>query len=65
MSVRENLKSLSATLLHTVGCKVSSISQFQSNNNHASSKLADKNGEDENCINDRGDEFKVLKEEKE
>ena len=63
---------------HTVGCKVSNTTQFQTNN-HASSfnpyivnyffnpklqTMADKNGEDENCINSPGDEFKVRRKRK-
>ena len=58
---------------HTVGCKVSNTTQFQTNNHASSSNpyivnyffnpklqtMADKNGEDENCINSPGDEFKV------
>ena len=58
---------------HTVGCKVSNTTQFQGNNHASSSNpyivnysfnpklqtMANKNGEDENCINSPGDEFKV------
>ena len=63
---------------HTVGCKVSNTTQFQTNNHASSSNpyivnnffnpklqtMADKNGEDENCINSPGDEFKVRRKRK-